>query len=88
MFLFINLFSGISEGGENINIAAHVGGFLGGFAYSIIVTFKNIIHLKFNNNYFRRLYYASFSFLVLLPIISLGVVFFKSVSDSIEYICS
>ena len=88
IFLFINLFSGIAEGGENINIAAHVGGFLGGFAYSIIVTFKNIIHLKFNNNCFRRLYYASFSFLVLLPIISLGVVFFKSVSDSIEYICS
>ena len=88
MFLFINLFSGISEGGENINMAAHVGGFLGGLAYSIIVTFKNNIHLQFNNNSFRRLYYASFAFLVLLPIISLGVVFFKSVSDSIEYICS
>ena len=39
LILFINLFSGISEGGENINMAAHVGGFLGGFAYSIILKF-------------------------------------------------
>jgi membrane associated rhomboid family serine protease len=88
MFLFINLFSGLSEGGESINMASHIGGFLGGFAYSIIVTFKNNIHLQFNNKSFRRLYYISFTFLLLLPIVSLGVVFFKNVSDSIDYICN
>ena len=87
LFLFINLFSGLSEGGETINMASHFGGFLGGFAYSIIITFKNNIQLQFNNNSLRRLYYLSFAFLVTLPVISLGVVFFKNVSNSIDYIC-
>ena len=87
LFLFINLFSGLSEGGENINMASHVGGFLGGFAYSIILTFKNNIQLQFNNSFARKLYYISVSFLVLLPIFSIGVVAYKNVANVTDYIC-
>ena len=87
LFLFINLFSGLSEGGENINMASHIGGFLGGFAYSVILTFKNNIQLQFNNRLARRLYYVSLLFLIILPIISIGVVIFKKVSNNVDYIC-
>ena len=87
LFLFINLFSGLSEGGENINMASHIGGFLGGFAYSIIITYKNNIQLQFNNSFAKKLYYISVAFLILLPIISIGVVTFKNVSNTGDYIC-
>lgn len=87
LFLFINLFSGLSEGGESINMASHIGGFLGGFAYSIILTFKNNIQLQFNNIFARRLYYISILFLILLPITSIGVVAYKKVLNNADYIC-
>ncbi len=87
LFLFINLFSGLSEGGENINMASHVGGFLGGFAYSIILTFKNNIQLQFNNSVARKLYYISVIFLVLLPIVSIMVVAYKNVTNITDYMC-
>ena len=87
LFLFINLFSGLMEGGENINMASHIGGFLGGFAFSIILTFKKNIQLQFNNKLARRLYYASIIFLILLPITAIGVVSFKKIGNSADYIC-
>ena len=87
LFLFINLFSGLSEGGENINMACHFGGFLGGFAFSMILTFKNNIQLQFNNSFARKLYYISLYFLILLPIISIGFVAFKKVLNNADYIC-
>ena len=87
LFLFINLFSGLSEGQENINMASHIGGFLGGFAFSIILTFKKNIQLQFNNKLARRLYYASIIFLILLPITAIGVVSFKKIGNSADYIC-
>ena len=81
LFLFINLFSGLSEGGENINMASHIGGFLGGFAYSIILMYKNNIQLQFNNKFARRLYLISLAFLFLLPIVSFGAVWYKNIID-------
>ena len=87
LFLFINLFSGLSEGGENINMACHIGGFLGGFAYSIILTFKNNIQLQFNNQLARRLYYISIMFLIILPIVSFGFVAYKKILNVADYIC-
>ena len=87
LFLFINLFSGLSEGGENINMACHIGGFLGGFAYSIILTFNNNIQLQFNNQFARRLYYISILFLICLPIASFGFIAYKKVLNTADYIC-
>ena len=88
LFLFINLFSGLTEGGENINMASHIGGFLGGFAYSIILTYKNNVQLQFNNKFAKRLYLISFAFLILLPLISICVVFYKEVLNITDYICT
>lgn len=75
------------EGGENINMACHIGGFLGGFAFSIILTFKKNIQLQFNNSFARKLYYLSIIFLVLLPIISIGVLIYKKIGNYSDYIC-
>ncbi len=87
LFLFINLFSGLTEGGENINMASHIGGFLGGFAFSIILTFKRDVKLQFNNSFARKLYYLSIIFLIALPIISIMVVALKKVGNTADYIC-
>ena len=87
LFLFINLFSGLAEGGENINMASHIGGFLGGFAYSIILTYKNNIQLQFNNIFIKRLYLISLAFLIILPLISIAVVLYKNVLNITDYIC-
>ena len=87
LFLFINLFSGLAEGGENINMASHIGGFLGGFAYSVILTYKRNVQLQFNNTFAKRLYYLSILFLILLPIITIGVVAYKKVPNTADYIC-
>ena len=86
LILFMNLFSGLSEGGENINMASHIGGFLGGFAYSIILKFKNY-QLREQNSLAKKMYFCSVSFLFLLPFIATAVVAYKNVSDVAEYIC-
>lgn len=87
LMLFINLFSGISEGGENINMAAHMGGFLGGFAVSIILTYRKNLRLRFNNPFAKKLYYIAICFLILLPLISIGILIFKKVPNTTDYIC-
>ena len=86
LILFINLFSGISEGGENINMAAHAGGFLGGFAYSIILKFKNY-QIRESNILAKRMYFCSIVFLFLLPLIATGVVYYKNIPNIADYIC-
>ena len=87
LFLFINLFSGLAEGGENINMAAHIGGFLGGFAFSVILIIKKNIQYKLTNPSARKLYYASIAFLILLPIISITYIFIKKIGNSADYLC-
>ena len=87
LMLFINLFSGLSEGGENINMAAHMGGFLGGFAVSIILTYKKNYRLRFNNPSARKLYYMAIAFLILLPLIAIGVLILKKIPNTTDYIC-
>jgi rhomboid protease GluP len=87
LFLFINLFSGLAEGNENINMAAHIGGFLGGFAFSIILAYKKNVRLQFNSSFTKKLYIASVAFLILLPIGTILIVSFKKISNSTDYIC-
>ena len=68
-------------------MAAHIVGFLGGFAFSIILYFKKNIRLQFNNPFARKLYYISIIFLILLPLTSIGVIAFKKVSNYADYSC-
>ena len=86
-FLFINLFSGLAEGGENINMAAHFGGFIGGFFASIILTYKMNYRMTFGNKNVKMLYYCSIIFLVVFPIIYLTYFGMKKVGNSTDYIC-
>lgn len=86
-FLFINLFSGLAEGGENINMAAHFGGFIGGFFASIILTYKMNYRMTFGNKNVKMLYYCSIIFLVVFPIICLTYLGMKKIGNSIDYIC-
>ena len=87
IMLFINLFSGLSEGGENINMAAHIGGFLGGFAFSVILTVKKNSQYLYNNPSAKTLYYCSIIFLILFPIISISFIVLKNVENNTDYIC-
>lgn len=86
-FLFINLFSGFAEGGENINMAAHFGGFIGGFFASIILTYKMNYRMTYGNKNVKKLYYCSIIFLVAFPIICIIYLGMKKIGNSIDYIC-
>ena len=86
-FLFINLFSGLAEGGENINMAAHFGGFIGGFFASIIHTYKMNYRMTYGNKNVKKLYYCSIIFLVAFPIISIIYLGMKKLGNSIDYVC-
>lgn len=85
-FLFINLFSGLAEGGENINMASHFGGFIGGFCVSIILTYKMNYRMQ-NNKSLKKLYYCSIAFLIVFPIISIASLNMKKVGNAADYIC-
>ena len=86
-FLFINLFSGLSEGGKDINMAAHIGGFIGGFAVSIFLTYKTNYRMQNNHPNLKRLYICSIVFLVVFPIISIASLYYRKVSNIADYIC-
>ena len=83
IFLFINLFSGFFEGG--INIACHFGGFLGGLAFSVILTYKK--YKKLNIVLSKILLFISILFLIALPIITFSVVYTKKIPHYEDYIC-
>lgn len=87
-FLFINLFSGLAEGGENINMASHFGGFIGGFCVSIILTYKMNYRMQSNNKNIKKLYYCSIAFLVVFPIISIVYLSLKKVGNFADFICN
>ena len=84
IFLFINLFSGFFEKG--INIACHFGGFLGGFAFSVILIYKK--NKKINIRLAKMLLAISILFLLILPIITIAVIYTKKVPNDADYICS
>ena len=84
--LFFNLFSGLSEGGKNINMHAHIGGFLGGLAYSSILIYKKNPGYR-SNSFVRKIYYSAIAFLIALPVITLVVVNFKKVPNIGDYVC-
>ena len=84
--LFFNLFSGLSEGGKNINMYAHIGGFLGGLAYSSILIYKKNPGYR-SNSFVRKIYYSAIAFLIALPVITLVVVNFKKVPNIGDYVC-
>ena len=87
-FLFINLFSGLAEGGENINMASHFGGFIGGFCGSIILTYKMNYRMQFRNKNVKRLYYCSIIFLIVFPIACSVYLAFQKVGNMIDYVCN
>ena len=45
----------LSEGGKNINMYAHIGGFLGGLAYSSILIYKK--NIQYHNNSLENQFY-------------------------------
>ena len=83
IFLFINLFSGFFEKG--INIACHFGGFLGGFAFSVILIYKK--NKKINIRLAKMLLAISILFLLILPIITIAVIYTKNIPNYTDNIC-
>ena len=84
--LFFNLFSGLSEGGKNINMYAHIGGFLGGLAYSSILIYKKNPSYR-SNSFVRKIYLTSILYLIALPVVTLVYVNFKKIPNIGDYAC-
>jgi rhomboid protease GluP len=85
--IFFNLFSGVTEGSKIVDIYSHIGGFLGGLAFSMFLTYRSQVLYRFNQSFMKLLYYLSIIFLVALPIASLIVIILREVSDTCQFIC-
>ena len=85
--IFFNLFSGVTEGSKIVDIYSHIGGFLGGLAFSMFLTYRSQVLYRFNQSFMKLLYYLSILFLVTLPIASLIVIILREVSDTCQFIC-
>ena len=85
VIIFFNLFSGLSEG--SINMACHIGGFLGGLAFSTILLFKKSRQLKFKRKAILIFFIISIIILVVLPILSIIILHLAKVGKDIDYIC-
>jgi tetrahydromethanopterin S-methyltransferase subunit E len=83
----MSLISGISVGSSTVDIHSHIGGLLGGLAFSIILFYRNQLLYRFNQTYTKMIYYASIGFLVGLPIISILVINLKEIPNNCEFIC-
>ena len=87
ILIFMNLISGVSVGNSTVDIHSHIGGFIGGLAFSFILTYRAQLLYRFNQQYAKIIYYASIGFLVGLPLISLIVINLKEIPDNCEFIC-
>lgn len=88
LILFMNLFSGLAQGGEHIDMWSHIGGFLGGLAFSFILTYRKIVRHQFNQmSSVKKVYYFAILFLILLPIVTLIVINVKKVPNFADYGC-
>ena len=85
--IFMNLISGVSVGSSTVDIHSHIGGLLGGLAFSFILFYRNQTLYRFNQNYAKLIYYGSIGFLVGLPIISILVINLKEIPNNCEFIC-
>ena len=87
ILIFMNLISGVSVGSSTVDIHSHIGGFIGGLAFSFILTYRAQLLYRFNQQYAKIIYYASIGFLVGLPLICLIVINLKEIPDNCEFIC-
>ena len=86
IIIFLNLTSGMSEGG-NVDIHSHIGGFVAGIAFSMFLTYRSRVLYRFPQAYMKLLYYLSIGFLIGLPLISVIVINLREVPDNCEFIC-
>lgn len=86
VIIFLNLSSGVSEGG-NVDMHSHIGGFLAGLSYSMFISYRSQVLYRFPQQYMKLLYYISIGFLIGLPLISVIVINLREVPDNCEFIC-
>ena len=86
LIIFLNLFSGFSEGG-NVDMYSHIGGFIGGLTMSTILVHRAHLEYNFNQKIMKNLFYASIVILIALPVVTLLVINFKKFQDLGPYIC-
>ena len=85
IIILINLFSGLTE--VSINMACHIGGFLGGLAFSTIILYRRKNKIKFKRKLILIFIIISIIILILLPILSIIILYLVKVSKDIDYIC-
>ena len=74
-------------GSSNVDIHSHIGGFLGGLAFSFILFYRNQLLYRMNPQYAKMIYITSIGFLIGVPIIALIVINMKEIPDNCEFIC-
>ena len=87
IIIFMNLISGASVGGSSVDMHSHIGGFLGGIAFTYFLLYRSQLLYRLNPNYSKWLYYASIGFLLGVPIIAIAVINLKEIPDNCEFIC-
>lgn len=86
VIIVINLFSGLTEG--SINMACHIGGFLGGLAFSTIILYRRRDQINFKKKILLIFLIISIIILILIPILSILILYLVKVSKSIDHICN
>ena len=87
IIIFMNLVSGVSVGSSNVDIHSHIGGFLGGIAFSYFLLYRGQLLYRLNPNYSKYIYYMAIGFLMGVPIIAMLVINLKEIPDNCEFIC-
>jgi rhomboid protease GluP len=87
IIIFLNLTSGVSEGSSAVDVHSHIGGFLGGLAFSMFLTYRSQVLYRFPQQLMKFLFYLSIGFLIGIPLISAIVINLKEVPDNCEFIC-
>lgn len=87
ILIFMNLISGVSVGSSTVDIHSHIGGFLGGLAFSFILMYRSQLFYRLDPQYAKLIYYTCIGFLLGLPLISLIVINLKEIPDNCEFIC-
>jgi len=85
--IFINLFIGVYEGTNDVDVHSHLGGFLGGLTFSFILIYRSQMYSIFSNKYMKLLFYLCILFLIIIPILSLISINISEVPDNCEFIC-
>ena len=85
--LAMNLFAGFFEQNSNIDSYGHIGGYIGGLAYAIVLTLKKNVNYSLSQNTVKLAYWGAIVYLVAFPVIAVFVSNMRKIPNIGDYIC-